>query len=789
MNRYFLKIFLFPLLFLFFFSYFYPGGKRILVGVVGPLTGINNFSGIEQLNGVELAFDIVNEQGGVKGYKLILLPCDDMGNPERSKECVLRLVNRGVVAILGAINSSCTLADMEITERFKIPLITSSSTATEITEKGNRYIFRCIDSDFFRMDALAEFLVDELNMKKFALFYEKDAYGIGLKKDFEKSLSKFGIKPVFLFPFERGERNFLKGIKRCKELKVDGVGLFGVTEDNIFIAEEIFRLGYKFKLFSPDVNEKYLTLNPQAVEGLIATDSFYLRRNKRVFKDFARRYVKKYGIPPGPIAGRAYDAANILIDSLKRAKRFRGKDIRDAILEINNFHGVTGDFNFKPNGDVVKKFSIIEIRNGTFVSPYGYTKKGKGLWKILLIFGLFLVILNVVLLKILHGKKGVRKEGREKIFKGRTLKKNPYIVGNPIRDSRMFFGRDEDFRFIKNNISRDSGSIVLLYGERRSGKSSILYQILNGRFGRDVIPFLFDLQLFSEVEGNVEFMKMISSEIKKCEKQCKFLSNTFKIEEILDSLTEFYRGKKVLFMFDEYEIIGELIQRGKISSSLLNLLSGFIEKYPNLNYVFAGTREFGDESFWQPLFNKSVSKKVSFLSKKDTFDLIKKPVKFYFSYENSVVERIYRLTNGHPFYTQAICMYIVDYMMEREKGRVNFVDFMAVLQEMLDNPLPEMFYFWGNLSFDEKVILALLGEVLERESEVVSTKSLWNYLLSKRYPVDISHDRLSLLLEALYARDILNKFRDGFNFKMDFFRLWIRKDHSIWQVIGSEGKH
>ncbi len=774
----FLKLFFFSFLFLSLFNFTYA--KKLFVGVVGPLTGINNFSGIEQLNGVELAFDIVNQQGGVKGYKLMAIPCNDMGFPEMSKKCTIKLIKKGCISILGAINSSCTISDMEIAEKYKIPIITSSSTATEITEMGYKYIFRCIDSDFFRMAALADFLVEELSIKKFALFYEKDAYGIGLKKDFERNLQKYGLKPTYLFPFKRGEKNFKNAIQNCKKLKIESIGLFGITEDNIFIAKEIYASGLKFRLFAADVNEKYLSINPEAVEGLIATDSFYLRKNRKIFKDFSKKYVKKYGISPGPIAGRAFDAANILIDALKRSKSFKGKDIRNALLNTNNFHGVTGDFNFKPNGDVIKKFSIIEIRHGTFVSPYKFSEKRSGKSGKIFIFILILaLILNILILKIFTK----RKKNVSDITQTTKIKVNPYIVGNPIRDEKMFFGRDEDFKFIKNNITKKAGSIILLYGERRSGKSSILYQILNGRFGKKVTPFLFDMQLFSEIKSNSEFFEKIVKEILKTIKSEESKGKNFEI--LLDNIVS-NSDKNIIFMFDEYEIIFDLINKGKISPSILNLLSGYIEKYSNLNYIFAGTKKFIENPIWQPLFNKSISMKVSFLKKKDAISLITKPVKSYFIYEDGAVERIFRLTNGHPFYTQAICMYIVDYVSEKGKKKFSFFDLFNVLQELIDNPLPEMLYFWGNLNFKEKIILSLISEILEKESEVIGSNGLSNYLKGKKYPINLSFKEINLTLESLYTKDILNKFADGYNFKMDFFRIWIKKEHSVWQVIGNE---
>ncbi|HLA40627.1 MAG TPA: tetratricopeptide repeat protein, partial [Candidatus Glassbacteria bacterium] len=72
---------------------------------------------------------------------------------------------------------------------------------------------------------------------------------------------------------------------------------------------------------------------------------------------------------------------------------------------------------------------------------------------------------------------------------------NPFIVGNPIRSREMFFGREDDFRYVKNKVDNEKyGSLILLFGERRAGKTSVLYQILGGKLGPSYLPVFVDMQ-------------------------------------------------------------------------------------------------------------------------------------------------------------------------------------------------------------------------------------------------------------------------------------------------------
>lgn len=84
---------------------------------------------------------------------------------------------------------------------------------------------------------------------------------------------------------------------------------------------------------------------------------------------------------------------------------------------------------------------------------------------------------------------------------------NPYIVGNPIRSRDMFFGRVDEFRHIAQAL--DNGkktALIVLFGERRSGKSSILYQIQNGQLGQSFLPIFVDMQIMAGIANEAEFL-------------------------------------------------------------------------------------------------------------------------------------------------------------------------------------------------------------------------------------------------------------------------------------------
>src|SRR2546422_2990982 len=96
---------------------------------------------------------------------------------------------------------------------------------------------------------------------------------------------------------------------------------------------------------------------------------------------------------------------------------------------------------------------------------------------------------------------------------------NPYIVGNPVRGRAMFFGREAEFELVRRRFQHSGapdaagrsslGGLMVFCGERRSGKTSILFQILDGRLGPDFIPVLIDMQSMA-VGNEIEFLTRVS---------------------------------------------------------------------------------------------------------------------------------------------------------------------------------------------------------------------------------------------------------------------------------------
>ena len=373
---------------------------------------------------------------------------------------------------------------------------------------------------------------------------------------------------------------------------------------------------------------------------------------------------------------------------------------------------------------------------------------------------------------------------------------NPYIVGNPIKTKKMFYGREDDFEFIRRKLESGSKSyIIVLSGERRSGKTSILFQILNGQLGDNFIPILIDMQTMAGLKNEAEFFEKLAQET------VKYLDDRFSINNynfhsandspykvftrLLDEMHTAEPQKNKLFLIDEYELIESKSEEGSLSPNFVPFLAGVLESERRISFIFTGSRTLEERktSYWQMLFGKSLFRNVSFLSEKDTMRLITQPVEGKITYDDEVLMTIYRLTSGQPFYTQIVGQNIVDYVNSTQNTRIDLETLNQIVNEILENPLPQMIYFWNSLPQSQMLMLSLLAEILEDPDQQITVSEIIKQSKKKKLGVTLDHQLINTILETLYHLNYVSKTGDTYSFQIDLMRQWIKRDHSIWRVM------
>jgi hypothetical protein len=371
---------------------------------------------------------------------------------------------------------------------------------------------------------------------------------------------------------------------------------------------------------------------------------------------------------------------------------------------------------------------------------------------------------------------------------------NPYIVGNPIMDKEMFFGREEDFQFIRDNfLKQQNGLILTLAGERRSGKTSILFQILNGRLGEGFMPIFIDMQAMAGIESTSQFLGRIAYFMSKDEDETVIPAVSDNIEPdefefLINKIQQLKDGSRIIFMIDEYEIIEKKIDEGKISPDITLFCSRLMEKF-NVMFLFTGSNNLENRNapYWKVFLSKSCFRRIPYLNEIDCNKLITKPLGKYISYSGRQLEKIFRLTAGHPFYTQNICQILVDHLITNRRNIVFDNDIDSAISEILASPIHQMIYYWQDFSRNQMKGLSLLGHLLNEENQTVEIKEIIEFLKKNGLKRLITDLEIRDVLKEMCNKAILIKSANGYCFRMDFFRSWIRQEQSIWKLVGELG--
>jgi branched-chain amino acid transport system substrate-binding protein len=369
------KLLVFLILVIFMFSLSVASAKMIKVGGVACLTGAAATYGASTRNGCRLAFDELNDLGGVdiggEKYLIHYIFEDDQGSPEVAANAFRKLIDQDeVYAILGSVMSSCTLAGAPIAQDSGVPVISPTSTAVQVTRTGD-YIFRSCFLDPFQGAVVASFSYNDLKAKTAAVIFDNaNDYTKGLAEAFRESFVSIGGEVVAYESFtdESKTVDFSAQLTNIKSANPDVIFLDAYYAAAALMAKQARALGITVPFMGADGwdSAEFTKLGGEAVEGGYFCNHYSPEDPRPIVQNFVKKYAEVYGETPDALATLAYDAGLILIDSLNRAGSLDRAAIRDAIA-ATNLECVSGVITFDGWGDPIKSAVVNKVVNGEFV--------------------------------------------------------------------------------------------------------------------------------------------------------------------------------------------------------------------------------------------------------------------------------------------------------------------------------------------------------------------------------------------------------------------------------------
>lgn len=339
-------------------------GQEISVGAVFPMSGSSATYGQESVNGMRLALEEINKTG-INGKKIKLIVEDDKGEPVDSANAVRKLINVDkVMAILGSVASSNTLAGAPIAQEAKVPLLTPASTNEKVTQTGD-YVGRICFTDNFQGVVMAKFAKEKLKATNAVIVVDNSSdYSKGLAEVFKKKFEELGGKVVGGdLVYQQKDQDFRSLIRKVKRAKPDVIFLPGYyTEVGLFLkqarAQDVTVPVLGGDGWDSPVLQK---LAGDGVKNSYISSHFSAEDKDPRVKSFVEKYVKQYHEKPGAMAALGYDALLVLADAIKRAKTADTEGLKNAINSTKDFKGVTGDITLDANRNAVKSAVVLNV--------------------------------------------------------------------------------------------------------------------------------------------------------------------------------------------------------------------------------------------------------------------------------------------------------------------------------------------------------------------------------------------------------------------------------------------
>ncbi|MBX5468156.1 MAG: ABC transporter substrate-binding protein [Firmicutes bacterium] len=356
-------------------------GAPIKVGLLTPLTGTYALFGKVGLDGVELAIDQANAQGGIHGHPVQLLWKDYQSSSSQAVTDFYSLAGNGVIAVLGPLDSPAGEAVEPVAERLGIPTI---------AEVSDPIVVLPAKPDFFSVVPLPQYFSTPLvqwfqykGYKKLAIAYDTtDAWAFDGAKAMEQQAQKAGMQVVGTYPFEITTNDFGPMLAKLQSSGAQVFAVWGTGNAEVILTKQFASLGLnkhiQLVMNATEASPAYTgpagaAANGVVLDGPVVLLSQYLPASspfKQGLDAFTQAYTKKFGEAPQIVSIQSYALAQILLQALRQAPTLTPAGV-DAALNHMNVETVDGRFTFAPNqhGSVSdpNQIAVLRIENGQFV--------------------------------------------------------------------------------------------------------------------------------------------------------------------------------------------------------------------------------------------------------------------------------------------------------------------------------------------------------------------------------------------------------------------------------------
>jgi len=381
---------------------------------------------------------------------------------------------------------------------------------------------------------------------------------------------------------------------------------------------------------------------------------------------------------------------------------------------------------------------------------------------------------------------------------------NPYIIGRPIYERKFFFGREDLFRFLQDNL-KQGVKIILLHGQRRIGKSSVLSQITNfvqleqfvfiplslqGKSHKPLGDVLHELAVDITDYLRDELDLSVDNDILPSGKGLKTNVQLF-TDKFLPQVYEFLYDKNLVLLLDEFDVLDGDGKDAAINQ-FFPYLKSIVERQEKLFIIPVVGRQLEDmHTLVLGLFKEAPKQEIGLLNERNAERLIIEPAKGVLEYNPDAIQAIRELSAGHPYFTQVLCFALFSKARDEQRLQVTRADVESVVEQAISIGEAGLAWFRDGLPIPERVVFSAVAEAqkiaaLKAEPFVGEPLTLLKgYGVAQTVTLAQAGERLVEwdFLELAEGSDLPLVTVPKYKVKVELVRRWLVKKHPLRQEI------
>ncbi|SER41095.1 ABC transporter substrate-binding protein [Parafannyhessea umbonata] len=348
----------------------------IKVGLMGPYSGDVAQYGLAVRKGAELYVKQLNADGGLDGKKIELDTQDEKGDATEAVNVYNKMVEGGVVGIIGDVTSTPSIAVAQVAAGDNMPLVSAAATAADFVSFGPNAFRACI-TDPYQGKLMADFAASQ-GFKTVATIYNSGGdYEKGVNDAFVARCKEIGLSVATEQGYQSGDVDFKGQLTSIIAVKPDAVLSPNYYQEDGQIVTQARQLGYTGAFLGADgwsniVGGDQEYASAEDLEGCFYDCSFVIENESEDVQKFVKAFQDEYGEAPTNFCALGYDAAMVLLGGIKTALS-KGVDLssddgRQAIVDgiaQGSVDGVTGTIKYDGSGDPVKPTLVITFEGGS----------------------------------------------------------------------------------------------------------------------------------------------------------------------------------------------------------------------------------------------------------------------------------------------------------------------------------------------------------------------------------------------------------------------------------------